>query len=107
MQFQFLTKSDAIRDVVAVFQAIKTRLVNIGQKRSGKTNEELETAIKHIISEAINADIVIDIFDAAGLIKPNIEILDEKFYRLKTPAKDFSVELLKKSLKDEIKNGLK
>jgi type I restriction enzyme, R subunit len=41
----------------------------------------METAIKQIISEAITADNVIDIFDAAGLKKPNIEILDERFFK--------------------------
>ena len=70
----------AIRDDVALFQAIKTRLVKISDRNEGgKTDDELETAIKQIISEAITADNVIDIFDATGLKKPNIEILDERF----------------------------
>jgi type I restriction enzyme R subunit len=70
----------AIRDDVALFQAIKSRLVKISDRNEGgKTDEEMETAIKQIISEAITADNVIDIFDAAGLKKPNIEILDEAF----------------------------
>ena len=71
-------KAMAIRDDVALFQAIKSRLVKISDRNEGgKTDEEMETAIKQIISEAITADNVIDIFDAAGLKKPNIEILDE------------------------------
>jgi len=103
-------KAMAIRDDVALFQAIKTRLVKISDKNEGgKTNEEMETAIKQIISEAITADNVIDIFDAAGLKKPNIEILDEKFLQeLKDlPQKNLAVELLKKLLKDEIKKRTK
>lgn len=100
----------AIRDDVALFQAIKSRLVKISDRNEGgKTDEEMETAIKQIISEAITADNVIDIFDAAGLKKPNIEILDEKFLQeLKDlPQKNLAVELLKKLLKDEIKKRTK
>ncbi len=98
----------AIRDDVALFQAIKSRLVKISDRNEGgKTDEEMETAIKQIISEAITADNVIDIFDAAGLKKPNIEILDEQFLQeLKDlPQKNLAVELLKKLLKDEIKEA--
>lgn len=100
----------AIRDDVALFQAIKSRLVKISDRNEGgKTDEEMETAIRQIISEAITADNVIDIFDAAGLKKPNIEILDERFLQeLKDmPQKNLAVELLKKLLKDEIKKRTK
>lgn len=100
----------AIRDDVALFQAIKSRLVKISDRNEGgKTDEEMETAIKQIISEAITADNVIDIFDAAGLKKPNIEILDDRFLQeLKDlPQKNLAVELLKKLLKDEIKKRTK
>jgi len=103
-------KAMSIRDDVALFQAIKTRLVKISDRNeSGKTNDEMDTAIKQIISEAITADNVIDIFDAAGLKKPNIEILDERFLQeLKDlPQKNLAVELLKKLLKDEIKKRTK
>jgi type I restriction enzyme R subunit len=85
-------------------------LVKISDRNEGgKTDEEMETAIKQIISEAITADNVIDIFDAAGLKKPNIEILDERFLQeLKDlPQKNLAVELLKKLLKDEIKKRTK
>jgi type I restriction enzyme R subunit len=103
-------KAMAIRDDVALFQAIKSRLVKISDRNeSSKTNEEMETAIKQILSEAITADNVIDIFDAAGLKKPNIEILDEKFLQeiKDLPQKNLAVELLKKLLKDEIKKRTK
>lgn len=103
-------KAMTIRDNVALFQAIKTRLVKISDRNEGgKSDEEIETAIKQIISEAITADKVIDVFDAAGLKKPSIEILDERFLEeLKNlPQKNLAVELLKKLLKDEIKKRTK
>ncbi|MCP1384596.1 type I restriction endonuclease subunit R [Runella salmonicolor] len=103
-------KAMDIRDDVALFQAIKSRLVKISDRNEGGAGgEDMETAIKQIISEAITADNVIDIFDAAGLKKPNIEILDERFLQeLKDlPQKNLAVELLKKLLKDEIKKRTK
>jgi type I restriction enzyme, R subunit len=103
-------KAIIIRDNVALFQAIKARLVKISDRNEGgKSDEEIETAIKQIISEAITADKVIDVFDAAGLKKPSIEILDERFLQeLKDlPQKNLAVELLKKLLKDEIKKRTK
>jgi type I restriction enzyme R subunit len=103
-------KAMAIRDDVALFQAIKSRLVKISDRNEGGLGgEEMEMAIKQIISEAITADNVIDIFDAAGLKKPNIEILDERFLQeLKDlPQKNLAVELLKTLLKDEIKKRTK
>ncbi len=103
-------KAMAIRDDVALFQAIKSRLVKISDRNeSSAGGEEMETAIKQIISEAITADNVIDIFDAAGLKKPNIEILDERFLEevKNLPQKNLAVELLKKLLKDEIKKRTK
>src|SRR6218665_2161168 len=103
-------KAMAIRDEVALFQAIKARLVKISDRNEGgKSDEEIETAIKQIISEAITADKVIDVFDAAGLKKPNIEILDERFLQeiKNLPHKNLAVELLKKLLKDEIKKRTK
>jgi type I restriction enzyme R subunit len=103
-------KAMAIRDNVALFQAIKTRLIKISDRNEGgKSDEEIETAIKQIISEAITAEKVIDVFDAAGLRKPSIEILDERFlHELKgLPQKNLAVELLKKLLKEEIKKRTK
>ncbi len=102
-------KAMAIRDNVALFQAIKARLVKISDRNEGKSDAGIETAIKQIISEAITADKVVDIFDAAGIKKPSIEILDERFLQdiKDLPQKNLAVELLKKLLKEEIKKRTK
>lgn len=103
-------KAIAIRDDVALFQAIKARLVKIADRNEGgKSDIEIETGIRQIISEAITADKVIDVFDAAGIKKPNIEILDERFLQevQNMPQKNLAAELLKKLLKDEIKQRTK
>jgi type I restriction enzyme R subunit len=103
-------KALEIRNDVALFQAIKARLVKISDQNEGvRSDEEIDTAIKQIISDAISSDTVVDIFDAAGLKKPNIEILDDQFLEeLKNlPQKNLAVELLKKLLKGEIKKRSK
>lgn len=100
----------SIRDEVAFFQSVKARIVKITDDgRKKRTDEEIETAIRQIVSEAITSDEVIDVFAAAGIKKPNIEILDEKFLsELKNmPQKNLAAELLKRLLKDEIRTRMK
>jgi type I restriction enzyme R subunit len=94
-----------IRDEVALFQAIKARIVKVTQSTKTKSDEEIETAIKQILSDAIVADEVVDIFDAAGIKKPDISILSDEFLaEVKgMQHKNLALELLKKLLNDEIK----
>jgi len=98
-----------IRDEVGLFQAIKARIVKVTQATGTKTDEELETAIKQILSDAIVSDEVVDIFDAAGLKKPDISILSDEFLaEVKgMEHKNLALELLKKLLNDEIKTRQK
>jgi len=98
-----------IRDGVGLFQAIKSRIVKVTQSGRGKTDEEIETAIKQILSDAIVSDEVIDIFDAAGIKKPDISILSDEFLaEVKGMThKNLALELLKKLLKGEIKTRTK
>ena len=93
-----------IRDDIGFFQAIRSRLAKF-EITDGKTEEELESAIKQIISKAIISDRVIDIFEAAGLKKPDISILSDEFLaEVKgMPHRNLAFELLKKLLNDEIK----
>jgi type I restriction enzyme R subunit len=98
-----------IRDEVGLFQAIKARIVKVTQSGKGKSDEEIETAIKQILSDAIVSDEVIDIFDAAGIKKPDISILSDEFLaEVKGMThKNLALELLKKLLKGEIKTRTK
>jgi type I restriction enzyme R subunit len=106
-------KADLIRDDIALFQAIRTRLLKFTEgeriEGGGKTNEEIEFAIRQIVSAAIVSETVIDVFDAAGIKKPDISILDEKFLAeiQGMEHKNLAVELLKKLLKDEIRRRSK
>jgi type I restriction enzyme R subunit len=98
-----------IRDEVGLFQAIKARIVKVTQSGKAKSDEEIETAIKQILSDAVAADEVVDIFDAAGIKKPDISILSDEFLaEVKgMQHKNLAFELLKKLLNDEIKTRQK
>lgn len=94
---------------VAFFQAVKARLAKFDAPVSGKkSNLEIETAIKQIVDQALSSDTVVDIFDAAGINKPDIsglEILSDEFL-LEVQGmkhKNLAIELLKKILNNELK----
>jgi len=93
-----------IRDDVGFFQAVRSRLAKF-ETTTGKTQDDLDSAIKQIISEAVVSDRVIDIFEAAGLKKPDISILSDEFLAevRGMPHENLAFELLKKLLNDEIK----
>jgi type I restriction enzyme R subunit len=101
-------KALKIKDDVGFFQLVRSSLVKVTVV-SGKTQEELDTAIKQIVSKAVVAGEVIDIFSAAGLKKPDISIISSEFLaEVKgLPQKNLALELLKKLLNDEIKVRLR
>ncbi len=93
-----------IRDDVGFFQAVRAVLAkNIPTEH--KTDEELDHAIRQIISKAVVSDAIIDIFAAAGLKKPDLSILSDEFLDevRGMPQKNLAVELLRKLLSGEIK----
>lgn len=98
-------EATSIRDDVSFFQAVQAALnKRIGGNR--KTPEQIDAAVRQLVSRAITADgQVIDVFTAAGLPKPDISILSDHFLAevrgLKY--KNVAAELLAKLLKDEIK----
>lgn len=93
------------KDEVAFFQAVKARLAKFDGTGTGKTNEEIETTIRQVIDKALVSEQVIDVFDAAGIKKPDISILSEDFLlELKgMEHKNIALEVLKKLLNDELK----
>lgn len=93
------------KDEVGFFQAVKARLAKFDGTGEGRSNEEIETTIRQVIDQALVSEQVIDIFDAAGIKKPDISILSEEFLlELKNKEhKNIALEVLKKLLNDEIK----
>jgi len=99
----------AVKDEVSFYQAIKARLVKFDSTGTGKTDEEIETAIRQVIDQALVTEQVIDVFDAAGIKKPDISILSEEFLLevQNMEHKNIALEVLKKLLNDEIKARVK
>jgi len=97
------------KDEVSFYQAVKARLAKFDGTGSGKTDEEIETTIRQVIDKALVSEQVIDVFDAAGIKKPDISILSEEFLmELKgMEHKNVALEVLKKLLNDEIKSRAK
>ena len=93
------------KDEVAFFQAIKARLVKFTTGESGQSNPEMETAMRQIIDKALVSSQVVDIFDAAGIKKPDISILSEEFLAdiRGMEHKNIALETMNKLLNDEIK----
>jgi type I restriction enzyme, R subunit len=94
-----------VKDEVAFFQAIKARLAKFDATGDGYTDEGIETTIRQVIDQALVSEQVIDVFDAAGIKKPNISILSEEFLlELKNyEHKNIALEVLKRLLNDELK----
>jgi type I restriction enzyme R subunit len=94
------------KDEVAFFQAVKSRLAKFdGGIDGGRSDEDIETTIRQVIDKALISEQVVDIFDAAGIKKPDISILSDEFLEeLKHHQhKNVALEVLRKLLNDEIK----
>jgi len=97
-------KALEIRDDVAFFQAVRSVLTkSTGDGR--RSPEEIELAIRQIVSKAVSSDEVIDIFAAAGLKKPDISILSDEFLAevRGMPQRNLAVEMLRKLIEGEIR----
>jgi type I restriction enzyme R subunit len=93
-----------IRDDVGFFQAVRSVLAkSVPGER--KTDEELDHAIRQIVSNAMVSEEVVDIFAAAGLRKPDLSILSDEFLAevRGMPQRNLAVELLHKLLAGEIR----
>ena len=98
-----------VKDEVSFFQAVKARLCKFDAKPGGHTNEEIETTIRQVIDQALVSEQVIDLFDAAGIKKPDISILSEEFLLglKEMEHKNIALEVLRKLLNDEIQSRMK
>jgi len=93
-----------IRDEVSFFQAVRASLAKRAPGEA-KTEEELDHAVRQIVSRAVSSEGVVDIFAAAGLKKPDIAILSEEFLAevRGMPQRNLAVELLRKLLTGQIR----
>jgi type I restriction enzyme R subunit len=94
-----------IRDDVGFFQAVRAGLVKTTPHREGLSGEDLDAAVRQLVSQAVVPQGVMDIFSAAGLSRPDLSILSDEFLEgvRSLPQKNLAVELLQKLLNDEIR----
>lgn len=99
----------ALTDEIAFFQSVRARLLKFEGDGDNGDKKNYETAIRQIVNQAVESTEVVDIFDAAGLKKPEISLLSEEFLQDVKEMKhqNLGLELLKKILNDEIKVRLK
>ncbi len=100
-----LDEAKAVREEVAFMQGVKVLLTKRDITQQKKTDEERELAIRQIVGSAVVSEEVVDIFDAVGLDKPNIGILDDAFLAevANIPERNLAVELLERLLDGQIK----
>ena len=104
-----LDEAKSVREEVAFMQGVKVLLTKRDLTAQRKSDEQKDFAIRQIISSAVVSDSVVDIFDAVGLDKPNIGLLDDAFLaQVKNlPERNLAVELLERLLHGEIKSRFK
>jgi type I restriction enzyme R subunit len=92
-----------IRDEVGYFQTVRAALMKTEPGR-GQSDEELDLAVRQIVSKAVSTDEVVDVFKVAGLEHPDISVLDDRFLAevRDMPRRNLAVELLQKLLRDEV-----
>jgi len=100
----------ALSEEIAFFQTVRARFLKFeDDEGNGNGAKGYESAIRQIINEAVESTEVVDIFDAAGIKKPDISLLSEEFLQevKEMKQKNLAIELLRKILNDEIKVRLK
>ena len=97
----------AYRDDLAFFQAVAVNVRRLrAEDRAGPSDDvELETALRQVVSDAVTSAGVIDIYEASGIARPDLSIIDEQFAkRLSTnPHPNLQIELLRRLLASEVK----
>lgn len=103
------THDDAVklREEVAFFQCLRAQFAKLGGggDGGGPSKEDLDAAVRQIISKSVASDEVIDIFAAAGMERPDISILSDEFLAevRDMPQRNLALEVLRKLLSDDIK----
>ena len=102
---------DAIkhREEVALYQYIRVMLTKPDVTIKKVSSEERDALIRQALSRGIVPEGIVDVFDVAGLKRPDIGLLSEEFLReiRAMKEKNLAVEALSRLLKDQIKSRFK
>lgn len=95
-----------LREEIAFFQAIKAALTKRDRADKKISDEQIQNALRQVISKALVSDKIVDIFEAAGLESPDISILSNEFLEevKNMKQRNLAVEMLARLLKGEIKS---
>ena len=101
-----LDEAKLVREEVAFMQGVKVILTKKDATAQKRSMESRDLAVRQIINQAVVSDAVVDIFDAVGLDKPNIGLLDDAFLAQvrNLPERNLAVELLQRLLEGEVKS---
>lgn len=93
----------ALRDDVRFYQAVRGMLLKTTMEE-GQVKEDLDSAVRQIVSQAVAPGKVVDIFSAAGLKRPELSILSDEFLEdvKRLPYRNLALEVLRKLLNEEI-----
>jgi type I restriction enzyme R subunit len=101
----------AIRDDVRFFADIRAGILKLQSQgptdaRGRAGTEALDTAIAQLVSAAVAADEVIDVYAVAGMERPDLSTLSDTFLEglTKSDRPNLQVELLKKLIGDKIRS---
>ena len=98
----------AILNDVRFFADVRAQLVKMereGEPGGGGGSDDMDSAIAQLVSEAVSADGVIDIYALAGMERPDISILSDAFLEglIKDDRPNVQMQLLRKLINDEIR----
>lgn len=101
-----LDKAAALRTEIAFFAAIRGVLVKQGQEGLKRSGSDKSDSLKLILDNAVVSEGVDDIFEMAGIERPNIGLLSDEFLEdvRRMPAQNLAIELLERLIKDEIRS---
>ncbi len=96
----------ALRDRVAYFQAVRAAFLKNTAVCGGPTMEDLDAAVRQLVSQAVSSGEVLDVFASTGMARPEISLLSDEFLEevKKLPQRNLALELLRKLINDEIKS---
>ena len=92
-----------IRDDVSFFQTVRAAFLKKAPSEK-RTEEDLESAIRQIVSRAVASEGVVNIFAEAGIRNPDISVLSDDFLAevRGMPHRNLAVELLQKLIRGEL-----
>jgi type I restriction enzyme R subunit len=96
---------EAHADEVAFYQLVRTQLKRTKEQATREEDEERAQAIRDLVERSLEAEEAVDIYEAAGIDKPDISILNEAFleeFKTKEKKQSLRMKLLEKLMKDEI-----